>query len=57
MERDQLLDLIKQEQAKSGYVSEAGMAGIAQSLGIPLGKYTEQPPFTPFCPPNLRAGM
>jgi NADH-quinone oxidoreductase subunit E len=38
MERDRLLDLIKQEQAKAGCVSEGAMAGIAEDLGIPLGE-------------------
>ena len=37
MAREQLLNLIKAEQAKSGYVTESGMKAIAQSLGIPLG--------------------
>lgn len=38
MAREQLLNLIKEEQARSGYVTESGMKAIAQSLGIPLGE-------------------
>ncbi len=37
MAREQLLNLIKEEQAKFGYVRESGMKAIAQKLGIPLG--------------------
>jgi NADH-quinone oxidoreductase subunit E len=37
MERDQLLGIIKDEQEKSGHVSEGAMAGIAQTLQLPIG--------------------
>ena len=37
MERDQLLGIIKDEQEKSGYVSEGAMADIAQTLQLPIG--------------------
>ena len=37
MERDQLLGTIKEEQEKSGYVSQAAMAGMAQSAGVSVG--------------------
>ena len=37
MERDQLLGIIKDEQAKNGSISEGVMADIAQSLQLPVG--------------------
>ena len=37
MEKDRLLGMIKGEQEKSGYVSQAAMAGMAQSLGVSVG--------------------
>ena len=37
MERNQLLGMIKEEQEKSGYVSEGAMAGMAQTLQLPIG--------------------
>jgi NADH:ubiquinone oxidoreductase subunit E len=37
MERDQLLGMIKEEQEKGGHVSEGAMAGIAQTLQLPIG--------------------
>jgi len=37
MERDQLLGMIKEEQAKNGSVSDGAMAHIAQTLHLPIG--------------------
>ncbi|MBW1775062.1 MAG: NADH-quinone oxidoreductase subunit NuoE [Deltaproteobacteria bacterium] len=37
MKRDQLLGMIKEEQEKAGHVSEGAMAGIAQTLQLPIG--------------------
>jgi len=37
MERDQLLGMIKEEQAKNGSVSDGAMADIAQTLHLPIG--------------------
>jgi len=37
MERDQLLGILKEEQAKNGSVSEEAMAGMAQTLQLPIG--------------------
>ena len=37
MERDQLLGIIKEEQAKNGSVSDGAMADIAQALHLPIG--------------------
>ena len=37
MERDQLLGIIKEEQAKNGSISEEAMAGMAQILQLPIG--------------------
>ncbi len=37
MERDQLLGIIKEEQAKNGSVSDGAMADIAQTLHLPIG--------------------
>ena len=37
MERDQLLGMIKEEQAKKGSVSDGAMADIAQTLHLPIG--------------------
>ncbi len=37
MKRDQLLGMIKEEQEKDGHVSEEAMAGIAQTLQLPIG--------------------
>ena len=37
MERDQLLGIIKEEQAKNGSVSDEAMADIAQTLHLPIG--------------------
>jgi len=36
-ERESLLGMIKEEQGKSGYVSEEAMAGIAESLALSVG--------------------
>ena len=38
MERDQLLGIIKEEQAKNGSVSDGAMADIAQTLHLPIGE-------------------
>ena len=38
MERKQLLEMIKEEQEKSGYVSKAAMAEMATSLGVSVGE-------------------
>lgn len=35
--RESLLNMIKEEQRKSGYVSEEAMAGMAQGLQLPIG--------------------
>ena len=37
MERDQLLGIIKDEQERTRYVSKEAMAGIAQTLQLPIG--------------------
>ena len=37
-ERKQLLAVLEDEQRRSGYVSEDFLAGIAQSLGLPIGE-------------------
>ena len=37
MERNQLLNMIKGEQAKNGSVSEGAMADMAQTLQLPIG--------------------
>ena len=37
MERDQLLGIIKEEQAKNGSISDEAMADIAQTLHLPIG--------------------
>ncbi len=37
MERDQLLGIIKKEQARNGSVSDGAMAHIAQTLHLPIG--------------------
>lgn len=37
MERHELLDLIKEEQDKTGFVSEGAMAEMAQNLGVTVG--------------------
>ena len=37
MERDQLLNMIKEEQAKNGSISDEAMADIAQTLHLPIG--------------------
>lgn len=37
MERHELLDLIKEEQARTGFVSEGAMAEIAQNVGVTVG--------------------
>jgi len=36
-ERESLLGMIKEEQRKSGYISEEAMAGIAESLALSVG--------------------
>ena len=36
-ERESLLGMIKEEQGKSGYVSEEAIAGIAESLALSVG--------------------
>ena len=38
MERNQLLGIIKEEQEKSGYVSEGAMVEIAGNVGVSLGE-------------------
>jgi len=38
MEKDRPLGMIKGEQEKNGYVSQAAMAGMAQSLGVSVGE-------------------
>ena len=37
MERNELLNMIKEEQAKNGSVSDGAMADIAQTLHLPIG--------------------
>ena len=37
MERNELLNMIKAEQTKNGSVSEGAMAGMAQTLQLPIG--------------------
>jgi NADH-quinone oxidoreductase subunit E len=37
MERNELLNMIKDEQAKNGSVSDGAMAGMAQTLHLPIG--------------------
>ena len=37
MERNELLNMIKEEQEKGGHVSEGAMAGMAQTLQLPIG--------------------
>ena len=37
MERNELLNMIKEEQAKNGSVSDEAMAHIAQTLHLPIG--------------------
>jgi NADH-quinone oxidoreductase E subunit len=37
-ERKQLLAILEDEQSRSGYVSEEFLAGIAQSLGLPISE-------------------
>ena len=37
MESNELLNMIKEEQAKNGSVSDGAMAGIAQTLQLPIG--------------------
>jgi len=38
MERNELLNRIKDEQEKSGYVSEGAMASLAETCGVSLGE-------------------